>query len=175
MQKCPQCGNNITQMEQECEACGAKISLLPAQQATQTEYKQSRVETVEAEIIDEEAEQRSRQAQQGFYGDGGPFTTGQDAFGRVHGRGWQHGGAFGHASRELSCLPGMVTLILGISLGIQLGFLASLGFFFFYILGSALAMGISVRRTLMGKKVNIWINRVLVWGLSYAIAFQLAS
>ncbi len=42
------------------------------------------------------------------------------------------------------------------------------------MVGSALSMGISVRRTLMGKPVYVWLHRALVWALSYGIAFQLA-
>ncbi len=174
MPNCPQCGRETPVDATLCAACSDEKARVPVVQA-QPVYTHAKVETVDAEIIDENDESRDNyhNHQQGFYGGG--QTQGNDtAFGRVHGRSWQQGGAFGQASRELSCLPGMITLILGISLGIQLGFLASLGFFFFYVIASALAVGVSVRRTLMGKPVFIWLNRALVWICAYAIAFNLA-
>ncbi len=171
MPNCPQCGAHIYGEVEEhglCTTCHAKRTAYPVAQDVQTSHSQAKVEVIEAEIIDEGHEQR-----QGYAGSGDAYGN-VNGFGRVHGRGWQQSGAFGHASRELSCLPGLITLVLGVSLGFQLGFLASLGFFFFYVVGSALAMVVTLRRTLMGKKVFVWLNRALVWICAYAIAFNLA-
>ena len=96
------------------------------------------------------------------------------SFWQVHGRGWRKNN-FNNGILELSSLPIVITMVLGIALFIQLGFLACLGYFFFYILGSAFATGITVRRTLMGKSSFLWFNRVIVWTISYALAYSLAT
>ncbi len=171
MPNCSRCGDEVAQEGHICSACESKQGHVPATQAGQRAHTQ----TVEAEIIDD-ADTHGYGSEQNTYGSGqeGPGGTHWRVHGRGFGRGWQQHGAFGQASRELSCLPALITLALGVSLGIQWGFLASLGFFFFYILGSALALGVSVRRTLMGKPVLVWFNRLLVWIFAYVVAYNLA-
>ncbi len=171
MPNCSRCGAETAHEGQVCSACESKQEHLPATQANQRAHTQ----TVEAEIIDD-ADTHGYASGQSAYGSGqeGPGGPHWRVHGRGFGRGWQQNGAFGQASRELSCLPALITLALGVSLGIQWGFLASLGFFFFYILGSALALGVSVRRTLMGKPVLVWFNRLLVWIFAYVVAYNLA-
>ncbi len=173
MPNCLRCGGEIAHEGQVCSACEAKQEHFPVVQAEQ----KTRSQTVEAEIIDD-TDAHGYSSGQHAYGanqEGAGGGTHWRVHGRGFGRGWQQHGAFGQASRELSCLPAFVTLVLGLSLGIQWGFLASLGFFFFYILGSALALGVSLRRTLLGKPVLVWFNRLLVWIFAYVVAYSLAT
>ncbi len=174
---CPQCGQENSVNDAPCAKCQSKdahvevVSHMPVTQDGQ----QVKSEPLEAEIVyeNEERYHGDREYQQGQHGQSGQQSG--NAYWHVHGRGWQQHGAFRQAGNELSCLPACITLMLGISLGFQAGFLAALGFFFFYILGSALALAVSVRRTLMGKPVLLWFNRILVWLFAYAVTFSLAS
>ncbi len=183
MPTCPQCGQQLG-ADEHCATCQkntqSSTTLLPASvpnQDAQQGQERAKVEVLEAEIVDEQDDARrahgDRAHEEHSYGQG---AHSGNAYWRVHGRGWQQqGGAFRQAGNELSCLPAFVTLLLGLSLGFQLGFLAALGFFFFYILGSALALTVSVRRTLMGKPVLVWFNRILVWIFAYVITYSLAT
>ncbi len=179
MSICSQCGKHFDTEGNICSACTHTVQadfrpVLSNERQGQQEH--NKTEAIEAEIVDEGAsqhtyEERTYYSGQSRYNDQG----GDSAYGRVHGRGWQQHGAFRQAGNELSCLPAFLTLMLGVSLGMQWGFLAALGFFFFYILGSALALAVSVRRTLMGKPVLLWFNRILVWLFAYAITYSLAT
>ncbi len=179
MPNCPQCGQYVAAEEATlCASCerNAQQDTLPVQLNYDTDSRGHR-ETLEAEIIHDNEDAYGQSQRHSTYGQGHGQSHGQGQRGywQAQGRQWQQNGAFGQASRELSCLPALITLALGISLGIQWGFLASLGFFFFYVLGSAVALGVSVRRTLLGKPVLVWFNRLLVWFFAYAVAYSLAT
>ncbi len=66
-------------------------------------------------------------------------------------------------------MPAIVTAVLALSLALQYGFLAMLGFFFFYVLGNVLSFAITVRRAVQGQRVFVWLNRALVWVGAYAL------
>ncbi len=125
--------------------------------------EQQKTQVVEAEIIDD-GNYNFRQ----YYQDTSQNSFGGVSFG-VHGRGWRQHAQFKQSPSVLSCMPTIVTLVLALSLGIQYGFLATLGFFFFYLLGNAVSFAISLRRTLQGQKVFVWLNRALVWVGAYAL------
>ena len=69
----------------------------------------------------------------------------------------------GHQQMSLAC---------GITLGLMLfcfikwNFLATLGFAFFYIIGSCLGIYFNFRTVLQGRVPNPWITRCCVWGAS---------
>ncbi len=134
-------------------------------QAENLTGREQSTQVVEAEVIDNN--------EQADYGQR-LFQKKSVAF-EVHGRGWQQQRVFEQASQGFSCLPILITLILIVSMALQAGFLASIGFVFFYILGSFLSLFVSVRRTLQGKIVYAWLNRVLVWTLAYALTLGLAQ
>ncbi len=125
-------------------------------------------QVVEAEVVEEDS--------RGYTQDAGYNYEQKRAmsFG-VHGRGWRQGVPFGQNPTQLSCLPAVITLILTTSIGLKFGFFASLGFLFFYFLGSSLALGISIRRTLRGKVVFAWLNRALVWVCAYALTIWIVN
>ncbi len=126
------------------------------------EQKPQTTQVVVAEVIeDDDSEQNYRQR-----------FEGTASFG-VHGRGFRQQNTFGQ--QNLSCLPAAITLILAVGMGVQAGFLASIGFLFFYAIGSALALTITVRRTLQGKAVYVWLNRILVWGVAFVITLGLTK
>ncbi len=100
-------------------------------------------------------------------------NTGYEVHGRgCHEDGRQNQSLFGQA--RISCLPAGITL--GLFLGVvwQAGFLAGIGFAFFYILGSCLALFVSVRRTLQRKSVFVWLNRILVWAIAYMLTLAVS-
>ncbi len=84
------------------------------------------------------------------------------------------GASFGGVSND-SCLPGMITLGIALSLGIQFGLLASIGFFVFYAIGSAISFFTVMRRMVEGRPISPWVGRVLVWLISAFVTVSLAS
>ncbi len=134
----------------------------PPKQQSQTGQTQQ-TQVVEAEIIDEQGNNYSYHS----------YDNTQNSFGGVsfgvHGRGWRQSTQFVQNPSLTSCLPAIITLTLALSLVIQHGFLAMLGFFFFYVLANVLSFAITLRRTLQGQSVFIWLNRILVWVGAYML------
>lgn len=60
----------------------------------------------------------------------------------------------------------VVTLILFLFCLFQWGFLAALGFIFFYIVGYCISVYFTFKNILEGKMPNIWLYRAAIWGIS---------
>ncbi len=74
-----------------------------------------------------------------------------------------------------SCLPSFITLGIALSLGVQFGILASIGFLVFYAIASAISFAISVRRMAQGQSPLLWFGRVAVWLICIFLTVTLAS
>ncbi len=132
-----------------------------ANQPVKTEQKEQEKQVVVAEVIEDDDNYNQRAESTISFG--------------VHGRGWRQQNVFVQNSKPFSSLPALITLILTVSMGLQAGFLASIGFLFFYVIGTVLALIFSVRRTLQGRVVYPWVHRILVWTAAYAITVGLTQ
>ncbi len=63
-------------------------------------------------------------------------------------------------------LAGFITLVLILSCLFHWGFLAALGFVFFYMIASGIGIWYNLQTVLKGGIPNPWLSRVLAWGAS---------
>lgn len=74
-----------------------------------------------------------------------------------------------------SCLPGCITLFMPVLCAVQFGVLAAVGFLFFYMIGSGIAIFAGLQRVMQGRTLNPWIPRVINWGVSWLLAGWLSG
>ncbi len=63
-------------------------------------------------------------------------------------------------------LASFITLVLFFSCWFQWGFLAALGFAFFYFIASAVGIWHNLQTVLRGGIPNPWLSRIFSWGIS---------
>lgn len=80
-------------------------------------------------------------------------------------------GAFDAASRYVPA----VTAILAIVVLFRFGFLACLGFLFFYAVGAAVGTVRLIRRMAEGKSLNPWLWRIGNWAVAFLLAGWLSG
>ncbi len=157
MNTCPHCGREPNSSKPRCANCPADI-------ATQSEHVEHNHQVIEPEVVG--SRDGSRQYEQSQWTqDGATFKT------------WtfkQYGSNLG-ATRNDSCLPGFITLGIALSLGIQFGLLASIGFLVFYAICSGIGFFVTMRRMVEGKATSPWVGRMLVWIVSAFVTIGLAS
>ncbi len=169
MSTCSHCGRKGGDAQKPCTHCPTEQTIIDVESTPHTNNTAKDTEVIEAEIIPSGHEyghdQYSQQHQ--YRQQGSSFRT--YTFGQ-YGRGQNFG-----LQNKSGCIPGIITLIMAMSLGVQYGFLATIGFLVFYAIASAIALGVTLRRAAMGLYTNHWINRILVWGVSILITVALAS
>ncbi len=169
MDTCKHCGREVQGSASSCPHCSSEAIIDVESMPHNTKQDAGKTEVIEAEIVSSRHRQHeytyNNQQQQNTQR-GYTFTS--YGFGNA-GRG------FGSLSQQASCLPGMITLIIGISLGVQHGFLASIGFFVFYGIGSAFGFALTLRRAALGLYISPWITRCIVWFISAFITIALAT
>ncbi len=167
MEKCKHCGQEGAGFSSSCPHCSAVIDVEAMPHNTKQDNEKT--EIIEAEIVStghaqqeySYGHEQKQHAQRGY-------TFRSYGFGNA-------GQGFGGLSQQTSCLPGIITLVIGISLGIEHGFLASIGFFVFYAIGSAIGFALTLRRTALGLYASPWITRCVVWFVSIIITTALAT
>jgi hypothetical protein len=150
---CASCGQEYS--GSVCPHCRGSMPMRISRQ--QGEQESSRV--VEAEVVGEEQYHAHQQGNA------------------------QHGGRYfrysswnvGSAAQQQSCLPFFITFGLMLACGVQWGVLASIGFLFFYSLGSILGFFFSMGKILNGTVVNPWVVRCCNWVASSLLTQWLAS
>ena len=170
---CPHCGPHPGSPAPPCPQCSDYA--LPAPQATAK--PDADIPVVEPEILNpHEPHDVPPRGEQVFFrtfsssGGGG----GQHGFGQFRFATWSGNTPLGGGS----CLPGAITLVLVLACGVQFGFLAALGFVFFYLIGSAAASAISLQRLMQGKPLSPffqWAPRVVVWAGAWLLTAWLAG
>ena len=60
----------------------------------------------------------------------------------------------------------VVTFVLLLACLLQWGFLAALGFAFFYLVGSCIGIYFTFKNIMEGKMPNVWLYRAAIWGIS---------
>lgn len=93
---------------------------------------------------------------------------------QTYGAGQQAGPRFTYFTMVGPSAPGhqglpvasAITLGLFFACLFQWGFLAALGFAFFYCIASAIGIYYNLRMVLMGRVPNPWISRLCAWGVS---------
>ncbi len=156
MNACQHCGREYNSSRPRCENCPTSI------------VSQKQENTVQYEVIEPEVVGGSS---------GGYYEQSQSQWSGATFKSWtfnQQGTGFGTTSNA-SCLPSLITFAIFLSIGIQYGLLASIGFLVFYALGSGINFFASMRRMVEGKAVSPWIGRVVVWIVSVFITISLAS
>ena len=168
MSSCPHCGRESTSSTPPCSQCPDKN--LPMASEPMNKTYTHNAEVIEPEIVlaDDSQQNNKQWSQENSQQQHGNFRFTTWTFG-------QQGNVFAGAAQSASCLPGIITLSIAIFLGINFGLLASLGFFVFYAIGSALSFIITLQRAMRAQQTNTWINRALVWIISTAITIGLAG
>ncbi len=114
---------------------------------------------VDAEIITDVSGRKGYERQSGAY-----YSSSSDGFRTQYTYFSMMGpGAPGH--QQISLAWG-ITLALLLFCFFKWGFLAGLGFGFFYLVGSCLGIYSNLRTVMQGKMPNPWITRICVWGAS---------
>lgn len=114
---------------------------------------------VDAEIITDVSGRKGYERQSGTY-----YSSNSDGFRTQYTYFSMMGpGAPGHQQISLAWA---ITLALLLFCLFKWGFLAALGFGFFYLVGSCLGIYSNFRTVMQGKMPNPWITRICVWGAS---------
>ncbi len=159
MNACAHCGREYNSSKPRCEKCPS--GLVAQEQNVNTEQEH---QVIEPEVVRPHGGQYEQSHSEWSQG-GATFKT------------WtfnQNGSGF-RASANDSCLPGLITLGIALSLGVQFGLLASIGFFVFYAVGSAISFFVNMRRMVEGRPMSPWIGRIIVWLVCIFITASLAG
>ena len=124
----------------------------------------------DAEVIHEEYRHEERtsygngsQEQRGFHGTTWSWTSMRGGMGGM--------GGFDAASRYAPA----ITVFLLIVVLVRFGFLAGLGFLFFYAIGAAFGTLQLIRRIAEGKAASPWLWRIANWTISFLLAGWLSG
>lgn len=180
--RCHICGSDYD--GPHCPHC---VTHLPAPSAQAEQAGEKRV--VDAEIVHDGQHSGGQSGQSGFHSQrwnsgssqGFTWTSWQSSGSGKEENGGNGGGAgfggfspFGGAQGQFSGLPFWITFGLMLACGVQYGFLAAIGFLFFYVLGSALGMFFTVSRLLNGMAINPWAVRICNWAACWLLTTWLA-
>ncbi len=201
MSVCPHCGRHTTSSQSPCPHCQESRESIASEHTAQGSQVIEPEIVSSAQEIKQEAGQSFEQdfgkgAQQGNHIRFITWQSGQGGCGGRRGQcgqGGQNGqgnnrtfsaasGMQGFTSQGFTssantdaCLPGIITLVWAIVLGVQFGILASIGFLVFYGIGTAFSLAITVRRAMQGQYTPAWLRRSLVWLISAGITVGLAD
>lgn len=123
----------------------------------------------DAEVIHEEYRHEERtssggsQGRHGFHGTSWSWTSMRGGMGGL--------GGFDTASRYAPA----ITVFLLIVVLVRFGFLAGLGFLFFYVIGAAFGTLQLIRRIAEGKAVYPWLWRIANWAIAFLLAGWLSG
>ncbi len=158
MNTCPHCGRESNSSKPRCTSCPVDLE--------KSTYADSHAQNViEPEIVRTKGSSYNQDHNEWSNEQGGPsfkMWTFQQ-YGGLNSRGTD------------SCLPGFITLGIALALAIQYGILASIGFFVFYAIGSAISFVMTMRRMVEGKLISLWFTRAVVWLVSAFITISLAG
>jgi len=150
--KCPDC--NIETNENPCPQCGRRLD------SSQLDmHKNQKNEVLEPEIVDDNDtwNRQNNYHQQGQAGNSHRnFIFVNPQF-----------------NMNASCLPSFISLFLAILVFFQLGFLATLGFVFFLIIGKAISFYIMIKNLSKGKLIPPILLDCVVWALAYSFVVWL--
>lgn len=185
--RCPICGSDYD--GPHCPNCVTHLPAGPAQaqqNADSTRPSPAADSTGTAPVVDVEIVHDGQQTggQSGFHsagwrsgnarsftwtswkasgGNGGSGTGGMPGF-----------GSFGGMQGQYAGLSFWITLGLMLACGMQYGFLAAIGFLFFYVIGAALGMFFTVSHLLNGRVINPWLIRGCNWTACWLLTAWLA-
>lgn len=132
--------------------------------------KNDKEKVYDAEVIHEEYRHEERtssasgsQSRRGFHGTSWSWTSMRGGMGGL--------GGFDAASRYAPA----ITAFLLIVVLVRFGFLAGLGFLFFYVISAAFGTVQLIRRMAEGKAVYPWIWRIGNWAVSFLLAGWLSG
>ncbi len=158
MNTCPHCGRESNSAKPRCANCPADLQ--PTKKDTNSEHY-----VIEPEVVQNNSSAYNRSRTQ--------WSNEQGSSGFKMWTFQQYGGVNSRAND--SCLPGFITMGIALSLAVQFGLLASIGFLVFYALGSAIGFVINMRRMVQGQKPTTWITRILVWFVCVLLTVALAG
>lgn len=134
------------------------------------EAKNDGEKVYDAEVIHEEYRHEERttsgagsQGPRGFHASSWSWTSMRGGMGGL--------GGFDAASRYAPA----ITAFLLIVVLVRFGFLAGLGFLFFYVIGAAFGTVQLIRRMAEGKAVYPWLWRIGNWAVSFVLAGWLSG
>ncbi len=160
MNSCPHCGRESNSTQQRCSACPA--DLVSKQDLQGAGHKH---QVIEPEVVDSNrANYEQKRAQWSHEQSSSNFKV------------WTFNQSGGLGSRNNdSCLPGLITIGIALSLLVQYGLLASIGFLVFYAIGSAIGFFVIMRNLMQGRAMSPWVMRVVIWLICAFITIGLAG
>ncbi len=121
---------------------------------------------VDAEIITDVAGQQGHSRSQGYGKQSDTFCSYESSDGyRTHYTYFSMMGPSAPGHQQMSLAWG-ISLVLFFFCLFKWGFLAGLGFGFFYLIGSCIGIYCNLKTVMQGKIPNPWITRCCVWGAS---------
>ncbi len=153
--RCEHCGRTAGDATPPCPHCpDAHDADLPVRADAGRETPRA---VIEPEVVDE----RESHGGQGYFS----RTTQENGGTRFTFASWNVNGNMGSGGLAggNSCLPGCITLFMLALCTVQFGVLAAVGFLFFYMIGSWIAIFAGLQRVMQGRTVNPWIPRVINW------------
>lgn len=171
--RCEHCGRTAGDPTPPCPRCpdvrSTEHSSSPAVPESDTGSPKATT-VVDAEVVNEG---EARSGQKSF-----TCVTGDNGRVRYSFASWNVGGTAGGTggfSGGVSCLPGCITLFLMALCAVQFGVLAAVGFLFFYLIGSWIAIFAGLQRAMRGKLTNPWLPRIFNWGTCWLLVGWLSG